>query len=264
MDILIAETNSLLDPGAKTKTLMSEAVSAYGFDGEREKKMFVEFAKYVAEEYKKRLQDAVRRQKYSGLWKPLSREYLEYKKKNHLSTRIWEASGTLINSIAVSVFQNRIIVGVSRTAKEPGSGKPCYLVAKEMEYGTETKPPRPLFGPVKRDLERDIPVLYAQWILNVYGPVPKIPEDGDQDFANRKTDFGSGRDRKSTSSNSTSTYTGSSGSSSSPSSQSSPSSPSSSSSPSFSSKEEARRIYGLTGRRRKGGGVKVQKGGVYR
>lgn len=190
MDIKIVDLNQNLVFNKTTTDTINTDSDLRGFDDKKRKQVFIDFAKDVAYEYRRRLIKAVESQSLAKYWKPLNPAYLAYKRKKGLSTKIWKATGTLINSIVVNVTPSRIEVGVSYTAKEPESGEYCRIIAKEMEYGTSRKPPRPLFGPVKRQLEKDLPALYLKYIFGKYGKSP-IPEQSTQSLKNKQEKFNS-------------------------------------------------------------------------
>lgn len=115
-----------------------------------------EFSKYIANIYAKQIVDAINTQRYSGSWEPLSKEYLEFKRKNNLSTKTWEATELLKNSIGVWRLKDHYVVGVKRNVVYPGSNVPVYKVIRCLEFGTSKMPARPLFMPIKRSISGNI------------------------------------------------------------------------------------------------------------
>lgn len=119
--------------------------------GSREKeKLLGQFAKYIAEIYRDELIAAINSQRYKGQWEPLSKEYLEYKRRHGLSDKTWEATELLKNSISAYRSNNKWVVGINPYIKYPGTKTYVYKVARWMEYGTSNMPARPLFRPVKK------------------------------------------------------------------------------------------------------------------
>lgn len=114
------------------------------------------FSRYIADLYVKELVEAINSQRYKKVWEPLTPEYLEYKRKNGLSTNIWEATSLLKESITTYRSNNSYVVGVDRRLKYPGTNVYVYKVVRWLEYGTSRMPARPLFGPVKRRIERNM------------------------------------------------------------------------------------------------------------
>ena len=187
MNIRIADLSSNLLFDKSTIDTINSDSDLRGFDDKKKKQEFIEFAKAVAYEYRRRVIEAVETQSLAKNWRALSPGYLAYKREHGLSTKIWKATGTLINSIVVTVTPSMIEVGVSYTAKEK-NGESCRKIAKEMEYGTSKRPPRPLFGPIKRQLEKELGAFYLQWIFEKYGK-PKLKESSEQALKNKAQKF---------------------------------------------------------------------------
>lgn len=127
------------------------------------------FAKYMAEQMKIYLQESIKTQRYKQYWKPLSVDYMEYKKKKNLSLNIWEASGVLVDSITYRKYGDHYIVGISKTKRYPKTNIPIYRVAEWMEYGTETMPARPLFRRVLLYMRKNINRFYKKFEKDVLG-----------------------------------------------------------------------------------------------
>lgn len=123
------------------------------------------FSKKIADLYVKELVEAIESQRYKSRWEPLTPSYLEYKKSQGLSTNIWEATSLLKESITYYRSGNSYVVGVNRRLKYPGTHVFVYKVIRWMEYGTSKMPARPLFGPVKRKLERNMRRLWEEFLL---------------------------------------------------------------------------------------------------
>lgn len=123
------------------------------------------FSRFIADLYVEELVDAINSQRYKSQWEPLTESYLEYKKANGLSTNIWEATSLLKESITFYKSGNSYVVGVNRSLKYPGSNVPVYKVIRWMEYGTSRMPARPLFGPVKRRLEKNMRMLWEEFLI---------------------------------------------------------------------------------------------------
>lgn len=104
-----------------------------------------EFADYVANLIKNDIVEAIEKQSYKSKWKPLSPNYLEYKRQAGLSTKIWKATGTLESSIYKLNRKDKIWVGVTANRKYPGTQLSMLDMAKKLEFGTSKVPARPLF-----------------------------------------------------------------------------------------------------------------------
>lgn len=119
-------------------------------------KLLGQFAHYIADIYVEELVDAVNSQKYEGKWEPLTPEYKAWKVSQGLSSKIWEATSLLKDSISVWRSGSAWVVGIEKNIRYPGSNVPVYKVARWMEYGTSRMPPRPLFRPVKDHIQRNM------------------------------------------------------------------------------------------------------------
>ena len=116
-----------------------------------------ELSLMVARELVKRLKKRIEEQ--DSKWKPLNKEYLEYKKRHGLDLRKWVATGELESSITVKHSHGSYYVTFLR--KKNKEGRFFETIARANEYGTSRIPPRPLFRPVleafrKEMLESDI------------------------------------------------------------------------------------------------------------
>lgn len=117
---------------------------------EEQEALLSKFAKKIALIYADEVVKAIESQRYKHKWEPLSEDYLEYKKRNGLSTNIWEATSLVHDSIGVWRSNDRYVVGIKRDVKYPESNVPAYRVIRMIEFGTSKMPARPLFMPVKR------------------------------------------------------------------------------------------------------------------
>lgn len=111
----------------------------------------------LAEEYKERLRQAVAKQQRASQWAPLNKAYKRHKVRTGLNPGIWIATSKLIESLVVVTGPGRVEIGVDRRKKH--NGTPLTTIVKALEYGTRTIPPRPLFRPIRQEMERDIPSL---------------------------------------------------------------------------------------------------------
>lgn len=114
------------------------------------------FAKYMANIVKEEIVKAINSQRYASKWAPLSIPYVKGKKKKNLSPKVWEATSLLKDSIKAYRYRNSWVVGIPKDRRYPGTRVRVYQVAKFMEYGTTRMPPRPLFRPIYRYLQKNI------------------------------------------------------------------------------------------------------------
>jgi hypothetical protein len=130
-----------------------------------QERLLGKFARRIAQIYADELVKAINSQRYKGRWEPLSPEYLEWKKANNMSTKIWEATSLLKDSIGVWRSNNRYVVGIKRNIKYPDSNVPVYRVARWMEFGTSKMPARPLFLPVKKLINSRLRTYWTEFLL---------------------------------------------------------------------------------------------------
>lgn len=132
--------------------------------GTEYRNLLTAFSRKIANLYVEELVKAIESQRYKGRWEPLSPDYLKYKQEKGLSTKIWEATSLLKDSILVYRSGNSYVVGVNRNLKYPDSSVYVYEVIRWMEFGTSRMPARPLFTPVKRRIERNIRTLWEEFL----------------------------------------------------------------------------------------------------
>lgn len=106
-----------------------------------------DFCKYLVKIMKSEFKKAIDNQRYSYRWKPLSVNYIRYKKMHNLSLKTWEATGLLYDSIVYRKRNGYYMVGID-TRKRYKNGAKVLDIAKCLEYGTSTIPARPLFRPI--------------------------------------------------------------------------------------------------------------------
>lgn len=123
-----------------------------------------DFAKYIANIYRDQVVEAINSQRYRGTWEPLSPEYAEFKRKKGLSTKIWEATKYLKESIDVWRLRDYYVVGVKRNVMYPNSKTPVYKVVRWLEFGTSKIPARPLFMPIKRSISSNIRTYWDKFL----------------------------------------------------------------------------------------------------
>lgn len=125
------------------------------------------YAYFIANEYRERLKQAVIRQSLADGWVSLNPAYKEHKIRTGLNPGMWVATERLIESIVVVRYGMEIQVGIDRRKVEKVSRTPLHLIAKALEYGTDTIPARPLFRPVLLSMYRDIDNITARFLQEV-------------------------------------------------------------------------------------------------
>jgi hypothetical protein len=101
-------------------------------------------------------------------WKALSPRYVNYKKKYGLDPRFHIATGEYVNAISWGVSHGKVWAGIPTRKVHSGSGKPLWLLARWLEFGTRRMPPRPVWRYVVSQVMKYYPKLAAQYKISVY------------------------------------------------------------------------------------------------
>lgn len=121
------------------------------------------FSRFIAKEISILLVKAINDQRYKSKWKPLTPSYKDWKSKNGLSTKIWEATGKLKLSIDYDNVGDVIFVGIDPYIRYE-DGLQVLQVAKWMEYGTYKMPERPLFRPILQYVKSNVKYFYNKFL----------------------------------------------------------------------------------------------------
>lgn len=121
------------------------------------------FSRFVAKEIARLVVQAIDDQRYKSKWKPLSEKYLEWKKRNGRSPKIWESTGMLKLSIDYDNVTDEIFVGIDPYLRYP-SGEQVLQVAQWLEYGTYKIPERPIFRPILQYVRGNIKFFYNKFL----------------------------------------------------------------------------------------------------
>lgn len=146
--IFISVTNTKWSPGKK-------------YLREYSKEIQNSFDRYIAIKFVSEVQRCINKQ--SITWRPLTHRYLQKKKRFGLSKRTWEATGSLKNNLKVIEKSSYYEIGWEKGLKpkkakgfNDKSNLTILEIARKLEYGTLTIPPRALFRPIHRRMEKDI------------------------------------------------------------------------------------------------------------
>ena len=152
--ILLTVTGFVYRPGKlSVKDQISEA-------------QYRDFMLYVAAELASTVVNAIDNQRYSNKWKPLSLNYLSYKRKHHLSLKIWEATGHMKKSIRVFKKGNYIAIGFDDRTVYPKTMLKVNLIARFLEFGSRDNshpPSRPLWRPLQIYIRKNIGRYYKSY-----------------------------------------------------------------------------------------------------
>lgn len=150
--ILVSVTGYLYTPG--TKKIESE-LGDY---------QYKDFQIYMAVQLAEGYRDAITNQRFRlRKWSPLSLSYMRYKKQHHLSLKIWEATGTLKNTIHVFKKGTLIVVGFKQSDTYHKTGIKINTIARYLEYGTVKMPARPLFRPLLVYMRKHVSDYYKRY-----------------------------------------------------------------------------------------------------
>lgn len=118
------------------------------------RKEVLEFEDWMANEYIRLIKVSVEEQRQKDNWAPLSKPYLEYKRRHGLSLKTWEATGELIDNLIYKTSTRTI--GFDNRKVHSGSGSKYLLIARSVEYGQLGENPRPLFRPIYWYMSKNI------------------------------------------------------------------------------------------------------------
>lgn len=137
------------------------------FKSQLSEAQYRDFMIYVATTLVAEIDRAIESQRYTRKWKPLSIGYLTYKKKHHMSLKIWEATGYMRKSIRVFKQGNYLAIGFDKRTIYPKSKAPLNLIARFLEFGSRDNshpPSRPLWRPIHIYVRKNISRLYKSYI----------------------------------------------------------------------------------------------------
>lgn len=129
----------------------------------KDKQGLQDFHEYLAEEYSKLIVRAIDDQRYKNKWANLTASHLNYKRKHGHSLKTWEMTGELKNALSVKKRRSLYVVGYPN--KFHSGTKIKYKdLAKVLEFGSITIPPRPLFRNAHRYMSSNIKFFYSKYL----------------------------------------------------------------------------------------------------
>lgn len=103
---------------------------------------------------------AVQTQQFPVRYKALSDRYLKWKVRNKRNLGFWISSSYLIDHLNAwySKKDDTVFVGFNARTKHPDNGTRLVIIAAALEKGVKENnlPPRPLFTPLAKNLEKSI------------------------------------------------------------------------------------------------------------
>ena len=152
---------------------------------EKQQKYLLEgFAKYISNEIVRQVKTAIETQNFKVFFKPLSPQYLDYKKRNKLELGFWRSTDFLLNHITVWKYKKEYRIGFQKNVSyENDQGKktiPVYKVAQYLEFGTRLKdgrqniPARPIFRPITAQVSKNVTFYLDRYLSTVdFAKLPK-------------------------------------------------------------------------------------------
>ncbi len=140
------------------------------FDWELEV-IFREFVVYILNLYKSLILHAIQNQKFPKRYPPLNRDYVKYKKMNRMFQGFWQATGFSQNELTYwRLNKGRYAIGFKRNLIHPASGEKVWKIHNYVEKGTSKMPPRPLYKPLARSIQRHIYDVHFKRFIKVKYP----------------------------------------------------------------------------------------------
>lgn len=128
------------------------------------KKFGVFLAKMLAEQAQK----AIRSQRFPVKYKPLNKDYKAWKESAGRKTGFWQSSEFLCNHIKAwfNKSSGEVQIGFPPRLKHPDNGEYVAEIARTLEMGTKDKkiPPRPLFTPLARNIEKSVSPIFIRFM----------------------------------------------------------------------------------------------------
>jgi len=132
-----------------------------------------DFAIYLSNVIKLRLQNAVKKQKIGNkpmknLYKPLSPSYAKRKTPKN-KDKFWIDTGFIIKNLRVyrAGRYGDIYIGFPRNVRHPKSKTRLYKIIMWLERGTKKQPARPLIKPTVVLVSKNIAVYFNHYMTNI-------------------------------------------------------------------------------------------------
>lgn len=161
---------SVLQRSPKLDRLLSNI-----FESEAEK-LFQEFTRYILNLYKSLILHAIKKQKFPKKYPPLSPNYVRYKKMNRMKKGFWQATGfSQVELIYWRLKKGHYAIGFKKNLIHPASGEKVWKIHNYVERGTSKMPPRPLYWPIARSIQRHLyDVHFKRFIKEIHPEFEKL------------------------------------------------------------------------------------------
>lgn len=127
-----------------------------------------EFPLWLCELLKYKVKRAIALQQFPTKYKPLNKDYVEWKKAQGLKPGFWQATDFLRQSIKVwyDVSTATHHIGFPPSLLHPTDRTPVAAIAQRLEKGDRRQnlPPRPLFTPIAAEMSRNIRRLLREFL----------------------------------------------------------------------------------------------------
>lgn len=133
--------------------------------------LFKEFTIYILNLYKSLILHAIKYQKFPKSYPPLSPRYVKYKERNRMKKGFWQATGfSQVNLDYWRLKKGHYAIGFKRNLIHPASGTKVYKIHNYVERGTIKMPPRPLYWPIARSIQRVIYRIHFRKFMQIKHP----------------------------------------------------------------------------------------------
>ena len=142
----------------------------------KQDKLIDGFARYLSNEIVYQVTNAIKSQKFKVAFKPLSPQYLDYKRRNKLELGFWRSTSFLLNNIKYWKYKDEFRIGWPNHLTYPNSNVKCVFVAKTLEFGTKVRkkdgtwggtPARPIFFPLVQYISKNIGFFLERYLKKI-------------------------------------------------------------------------------------------------
>lgn len=134
------------------------------------------FSKFLCSEIVRQISESIKTQRFKVHFKPLTPQYIDFKKKNKLEEGFWKSTGFLVNHLSYWKYENEWRIGFQKNVKHGESKIPVVSIAKHLEFGTQKRkkdgtvggiPARPVFTPVIKNVSKNISFYLHKYLKTV-------------------------------------------------------------------------------------------------
>lgn len=117
------------------------------------------FSLFVLNFFKSLVLNAIKTQRFPVRYQPLSKPYLERKRRKGWRLGFWEMTGFLQQHLTIwKIYNRNYCIGFKEGVVHPISGTPILTIVKVLEKGSAKRgiPARPLFFPLAAGISKHI------------------------------------------------------------------------------------------------------------